>query len=60
VSFNAFVIEKAQLPQVIPLIRMVVVLTAAETLGTLNVITIARTANKLIGLRIFFISTINI
>jgi hypothetical protein len=51
--FRACSTELAHPPQVIPVTRMVVVLTAAETLITPNVITIARMANKLIGLRIF-------
>ena len=51
--FRACSTELAHPPQVIPVTRMVVVLTAAETLKTPNVITIAKTANKLFGLRIF-------
>lgn len=55
--FRACSTELAQPPQVIPVTRIVVVLTAAETLKTPSVSTIARTANKLIDLRIFiFIS----
>jgi hypothetical protein len=51
--FRACSTELAHPPQVIPVTRMVVVLTAAETLRTPRVRTSASTANKLIGLRIF-------
>jgi len=54
--FRACSTELAQPAQVIPVTRMVVVLTAAETLRTPRAITITGTANKLISLRIFYVS----
>ncbi len=58
--FRACSTELAQPAQVIPVTRIVIVLTTAEAVRTPSVRTSANTVNKLIDLRIFiFISPLS-